>query len=165
MFANALKIWTTTYGRIWSECAVSKCPWSTTIDVNSTSLQQNNNKDKHRDATIRSIFSQIDPQRNHSHAPHDLLSAKYTRNRHKTTHTHMPPSGQSSLRSIFNAIIHMRHTTYMLQNTHAIESKPHTPPPSDVCKCLQDMNDDLRQYLKWMNSLQRSLMPLIQRSK
>ena len=28
-------------------------------------------------------------------------------------------------------------------------TKPDTHmPPSDVCKCLQDMNDDLRQYLK-----------------
>ena len=45
----------------------------------------------------------------------------------------MPPSGQSSLRSIFNAIIHMRQTTYALQNTHTIETKPHTHthmPPS-----------------------------------
>ena len=59
----------------------------------------------------------------------------------------------------------MRHTTYSLRNTHAIESKPHTPPPSDVSKILQDMNDDLRQNLKWMNSLQRFLMPLFQRCK
>ena len=36
------------------------------------------------------------------------------------------PSGPSSVRSIFNAIIHMRHTTYPLQNTHAIETEPHT---------------------------------------
>ena len=38
----------------------------------------------------------------------------------------MSPWGQSSLRSIFNAIIHMHHTTYILQNTHAIETKPRT---------------------------------------
>ena len=45
---------------------------------------------------------------------------------HTHTHTHVPPSGQSSLNLICNAIIHMRHTTYRLQNTHAIETKPHT---------------------------------------
>ena len=82
MLASALKMWTTTYGRIWSECAVAKCPCSL-MDGNSTSLQKKNNNN----AT---------------------------------------PSGQSSLRSIFNAIIHMRHTTYRLQNTHAIETGPHT---------------------------------------
>ena len=42
----------------------------------------------HTHATVRSIFSQIDLQRNHSHAPHDLQTAKYTRNRNKATHTH-----------------------------------------------------------------------------
>ena len=48
------------------------------------------NKATHTYATVRSIFSQIDLQRNHSHAPHDLLPAKYTRNRTNATHTHMP---------------------------------------------------------------------------
>ena len=80
----------------------------------------------HTHAIVRSIFSQIDLQRNHSHAPHDLHTAQYTRDRNKAIHTHMPPSGQSSLRSIFNAIIHMRHTTYYLQNTHAIDTKQQT---------------------------------------
>ena len=154
------------------------------------------NTHTHTHATVRSIFSQIDLQRNHSHAPHDLhlqnthaietkphtphthrqvnllsdrsstqsftsrLSAKYTRNRIKATHTchrqvvysqidlqrnhsHAPHDLQLQnthaiesnhththrqvifLRSIFNAIIHMRHTTYSLQ-IHAIETKPHT---------------------------------------
>ena len=38
-------------------------------------------------ATVRSIFSQIDLQRNHSRAPHDLLPANYTRNRDNATQT------------------------------------------------------------------------------
>ena len=90
---------------------------------------RNRNKATHTHThTVRSIFSQIDLQRNHSHAPHDLQTANYTRNRDNATHTH-------------------------------------TPPRSDNCKCLQHLNDNLRQCLKWMNSLQRFLMPLIQRSK
>ena len=83
-------------------------------------------KEQQQCHTVRSIFSHLDLQRNHSNALHDLPSAKYTRNRINAAHTHMPLSGQSSLRSIFNAIIHMRHTTYQLQKTHAIETKPHT---------------------------------------
>ena len=72
----------------------------------------------------------------------------HTRSIETKPRTHVPPSGQSSLRSIFNAIIHMRHTTYSLYNTHAIETKPRTPPPSDVSECLKVMNNDLRQCLK-----------------
>ena len=89
MFLSAWKWWTTTYGSVWNEWTVCKgtwCLWSR--DRNSTSLQQNNNKDRHRDATIRSIFSQIDLPHNHSHPPQDLHTAKYTRNRDKATHTH-----------------------------------------------------------------------------
>ena len=84
IFASVLKMWTAkTYGKIWSEYAVGKCPWSS--DRNSTSL--------------RKIKIPIN---------------------------NATPSGQSSPRSIFTAIIHMRHTTYRLQNIHAVEIKPHT---------------------------------------
>ena len=40
--------------------------------------------------------------------------------------TYMPPSGRPSLKLVFNAIIHMRHTTYILQNTHTIETNKAT---------------------------------------
>ena len=164
MFACALNMLMTTHGSIWSEWTVCKgswCPWST--DVNSTSLQKKNNNKAipSGQSSLRLIFNAIIYMRHTTYS----LQNTHAIETEPHTHTHMPPSGQSSLRSIFNAIIHMRHTTYKLQNTHAIESKPHTPPPSDVSECLKVMNNDLRQCLKWMNSLQMFLMPLIQRCK
>ena len=85
---------------------------------------------------MRSIFNAITTTR--------LTDCKiHTRNRNKATHTHThTPSGQSSLRSIFNAIIHMRHTTYPLQNTHAIENAhtTHTHTHTHTHTCHRQVN-------------------------
>ena len=98
--------------------------------------------------TVRSIFTQMFHAIVHIRHTTNILQNTHAIETKPHTNTHMPPSGQSSLRSTFNAVIHMRHTTYSLQNTHAIETEPHTPPPSDVCMCLEHINDDLRPYLK-----------------
>merc|ERR1711991_492680 len=63
-----------------------------------------------------------------------------TKKDYQQCHTNTPPSGQSSLRSIFNAIIHMRHTTYSLQNTHAIETEPHTHTHTHTHTCHRQVN-------------------------
>ena len=74
-----------------------------------------------------------------------LTPAKYTRNRNTHTHTtHMPPSGQSPADRSTKSFT--RHTTYFLQNTHAIETKPpHTHmPPFNLISDLQRNHSHMR---------------------
>ena len=121
MFASALKMWTTTtYSRVWSECAVGKCPCSTITDKNGTSLQKddNNNATPSGQSSLRSIFNAI------IHMRHTTYSLQNT---HAIeTRPHRDTAVRSILSQIFNAIVHMRHMTYLLQNRHAIEIKPQT---------------------------------------
>ena len=79
--------------------------------------------------TVRSIFSQIFNAI--IHMRHTTYNLQNTHAIETKPHTHMPPSGQSPLRSIINAIIHMRQTTYFLQNTHSTGKKAHR------VRCLQ----------------------------
>ena len=99
----------------------------------------------HTYATVGSIFSQIDLQRTHSHAPHDLHPAKNTHAiEQRITHTHT----HATVRSIFSQIDLLRCHSHACQTTYCAATctrnsnkAAHTPPPSDVCKRLQEIHE------------------------